>query len=123
MGIRVGGGFIYMTGGASFAPTVPLDVFSLLRFIHVLGERGRFDVDAVLVQLFSYFFDLEAALLHALKRRIKGADSLSVGHFVVAFERLFLVLEIGKFRQNLADSLSIGRHNVFFPFDVFFTSG
>jgi hypothetical protein len=42
---------------------------------------------------------------------------------VVAFKRLFLVLKIGKLRYNLAEDLSIGRHSVFIPFDVFITSG
>jgi len=80
----------------------------LRHIVHVLGERGEFDIHSVLLQLFSDFSGGEAALFHISKCRIKGADSLAERHFVVAFECLFLVLEIGKFRQNLADSLSIG---------------
>ena len=127
MGIRggdvLGGGLLYALGGAEFAPTVPFEALPVLRFIHVLGERGGFNGDAVLIQLCSKFLGAESSLPHTLKSRIKSADSIAERHTVVAFERLFLILKVGKFRQNLADSFGIGRHNVFFPFDVFFTSG
>ena len=103
--------------------TVPLEYCILLRFIHVLGERSRLDVDSVLLQLFSDFSGGEAALLHIAKCRIKSADGFAKRHFVFAFERLFLVLKVGKLRYDLADDFSIGRHNVFIPSDVFLTSG
>ena len=119
----LGCGLLYAARGSGESYTVPFENFILFRFIQVFGERSRFDVDAVLIQLFSKVLGTEAALFHVSKRGIKGTDSLAERHFVVAFERLFLVLEIGKFRQNLAYSFGIGRHNVFFPFDVFFTSG
>ena len=105
---RLRGGLLYTACGSGDSYTVPFENFILFRFIQVFGERSRFDVDAVLIQLFSKVLGTEAALFHVSKCRIKGSDSLSERHFVVAFERLFLVLEIGKFRQNAADSLSIG---------------
>ena len=90
----------------------------LLHIVHVLGEGREFDIHSVLLQFFSDFSGTEAAFFHVAKRRIKGTDGLTKRHFVVAFKRLFLVLKVGKFRYNLAEDLSIGRHSVFIPFDV-----
>ena len=122
-GGRLGCSLLYAACGSGDSYTVPFENFILFRFIQVLGERSRFDVDAVLIQLFSKFLGTEAALFHVAKSRIKGADGFAERHFVVALERLFLVLKIGKFRYDLADSFGIGRHSVFIPFDVCIASG
>ena len=95
----------------------------LIHIMHILGEGREFDVHAVRSQLFCDFSGGEAALLHIAERRIKDADGFSERHFMVAFERLFLMLNLGKLSYDLAENFSIGRHNVLFPFDVFLTSG
>ena len=120
---RLRGGLLYTACGSGDSYTVPFENFILFRFIQVLGERSRFDVDSVLIQLFSKFLGAEAALFHVSKRGIKGTDSVAKRHTEVAFKRLFLVLKIGKLRYNLAEDFSIGRHSVFIPFDGFLTSG
>ena len=123
MGVRGVGGLgcrlLYAASGAGLALLGRL----LRHIVHILGERGEFDIHSVLLQLFSDFSGGEATLFHIAECRIKDADSLAERHFVVAFERLFLVLKIGKLRYNLAEDFSIGRHSVFIPFDVFFMSG
>ena len=127
MGVRgvrgLGCRLLYAACGSGDSYTVPFENFILFRFIQVLGERSRFDVDAVLIQLFSKFLGTEAALFHVAKSRIKGADGFAERHFVVALERLFLVLKVGELRYNLAEDFSIGRHSVFIPFDVCIASG
>jgi len=116
---RLRGGLLYAARGARLA----LLGHFLLHIVHVLGEGREFDVHSVLSQLFSDFSRGEAALFHIAECRIKGADGLTERHFVAAFERLFLVLKVGKLRYNLAEDFSIGRHSVFIPFDGFLTSG
>jgi len=56
---RLGGGLPYAARGAGDSYTVPFENFILFRFIQVRGERSRFDVDAVLIQLFSKFLVLK----------------------------------------------------------------
>ena len=116
---RLGDGLPYTACGSGLALLRHL----LLHIVHVLGEGGELDIHVVLLQLSSDFSGGEAALFHVTERRIKGSDGFAERHFVVAFERLFLVLEIGKFRQNPADSLSIGFDHRFILSTCFITSG